>query len=348
MSPKVSIIVPVYNVEKYIAECVDPLIGQTYENTEIILVDDGSKDSSGKICDEYASNFPDKDIKVVHKENGGLVSAWKAGVEASTGDYLSFIDSDDWIDAEMIAEMAAQTTGSESEIISSDYVIEYSRGGSKNVYQRLLPGEYDRTKIESEVMSQLLGNEQRLIHVSRCMKLFSRKLFLDNIKYSDEKLRMGEDFIVTIPCLLDAERIYVMDHKAYYHYRYVNESMVHKYDPNLEANIKRLFSDANAMLENKSNNGSTIKGMRDVLKKGLNKEYVYHLILLLKNEARNPDKATYKANMQKIAQDEANKKLISDSKIEVSEKANKLVYFVLKHPTNMNCRILHMAMDLKK
>ena len=348
MNPKVSIIVPIYNVEKYLAECVDSLIGQTYENTEVILVDDGSKDSSGRICDEYTSEFPDKYIKVVHKENGGLVSAWKAGVEASTGEYLSFVDGDDWVDMNMIAEMTAKATGSEYEIISSDYVIEYSRGGGKSVYQRLTPGEYDRVKIEKEVIPHLLGNEQRLIHVSRCMKLFSRKLFLDNIKYSDEKLRMGEDFIVTIPCFLDAQRIYVMDHKAYYHYRYVNESMVHKYDPNLEANIERLFNDACVMLEDKSGKSNALKGMRAVLKEELDKEYIYHLMLLLKNEARNADKSAYIGNMQKIARNGANKKLISDLKIEIDEKANKLVYFVLQHPTNINCRMLHTAMDLKK
>ena len=87
---KISIIVPVYNAEKYLKKCVDSLTGQTYQNLEIILVDDGSSDNSGSLCDELAGK--DARIKVLHKENGGLISAWKAGVTESTGEYLNFVD----------------------------------------------------------------------------------------------------------------------------------------------------------------------------------------------------------------------------------------------------------------
>ena len=90
---KVSVIVPVYNAENYIKKCVDSLTNQTYRNLEIVLVDDGSKDGSGRLCDEFA--LKDARIKVIHKENGGLISAWKRGVAESNGDYLNFIDSDD-------------------------------------------------------------------------------------------------------------------------------------------------------------------------------------------------------------------------------------------------------------
>ena len=86
----VSVIIPVYNAEKYLEKAVMSVRNQTYENIEIILVDDGSGDNSGSLCDIYANE--DKRIRVIHKENGGLVSAWKAGVEASSGDYLSFMD----------------------------------------------------------------------------------------------------------------------------------------------------------------------------------------------------------------------------------------------------------------
>ena len=84
----VSIIVPVYGVEKFISKCLDSLLSQTYSELEIVLVDDGSKDNSGKICDEYAKK--DKRIKVIHKENGGVMSAWTEGVKASTGEYIAF------------------------------------------------------------------------------------------------------------------------------------------------------------------------------------------------------------------------------------------------------------------
>lgn len=99
MSDKISVIVPIYKVEKYLHRCVDSIINQTYTNLEIILVDDGSPDSCPKICDEYAKI--DDRVKVIHKENGGLSDARNAGLKIATGDYIAFVDSDDWIHKDM-------------------------------------------------------------------------------------------------------------------------------------------------------------------------------------------------------------------------------------------------------
>ena len=96
----ISIIIPVYNVEKYLKECVDSVRKQTYKNLEIILIDDGSKDNSGKLCDELAKE--DNRIKVIHKENGGLSDARNVGIENATGEYIQFIDSDDFVEKDMI------------------------------------------------------------------------------------------------------------------------------------------------------------------------------------------------------------------------------------------------------
>ena len=97
--PLVSVIVPVYKVEKYLDKCIESIVGQTYENLEIILVDDGSPDNCPTMCDEWAQK--DSRIKVIHKENGGLSSARNAGLDACTGDYIGFVDSDDWIEPDM-------------------------------------------------------------------------------------------------------------------------------------------------------------------------------------------------------------------------------------------------------
>ena len=101
--PKISIIVPVYNVEKYLRKCVDSILNQTFKDFELILVDDGSIDTSGKICDEY--NLKDNRIKVIHKENGGLSSARNAGLDIAQGEYIGFVDSDDWIELDMYEEL---------------------------------------------------------------------------------------------------------------------------------------------------------------------------------------------------------------------------------------------------
>lgn len=99
MNPLISVIVPIYNVEKYLVRCVDSIVNQTYKNLEIILVDDGSPDRCPQMCDDYAEK--DSRIKVVHKKNGGLSDARNAGMAVATGEYISFIDSDDWIETSM-------------------------------------------------------------------------------------------------------------------------------------------------------------------------------------------------------------------------------------------------------
>ena len=175
---RISIIVPVYNVRKYLKKCVDTLTGQTYKQLEILLVDDGSKDGSGILCDELAKT--DDRIRVIHKENGGLVSAWKCGVSKSSGEYLCFVDSDDWIDRTMIEEMSACLSGKGREIIASDYVIEREDGRSQYVWQKLPPGEYNRAEIQKKVIPNLLGRERRYVTISRCMKLIVRKLIDEN------------------------------------------------------------------------------------------------------------------------------------------------------------------------
>ena len=106
-SPRISVIVPVYNVEQYLPRCVESILAQTYENLEILLVDDGTKDNCGAICDAYARQ--DERVKVIHKENGGLSSARNAGIDVSTGEYFSFVDSDDWIEPDMYEKMMALT-----------------------------------------------------------------------------------------------------------------------------------------------------------------------------------------------------------------------------------------------
>ena len=101
--PKISVIVPVYKVEPYLRKCLDSIVGQTYQNLEIILVDDGSPDGCGAICDEYAAQ--DKRVRVIHKANGGVSSARNAGLTAATGEWIGWVDSDDWIEPDMYERM---------------------------------------------------------------------------------------------------------------------------------------------------------------------------------------------------------------------------------------------------
>ena len=116
LNPLISVVVPIYNVDKYLDRCVESIIKQTYTNLEIILVDDGSSDNSPQICDNW--NVKDKRIKVIHKENGGLSDARNVGLSFATGEIISFIDSDDWIEHEMFEKMLNRKKKDNSDIVS--------------------------------------------------------------------------------------------------------------------------------------------------------------------------------------------------------------------------------------
>ncbi len=332
----ISIVVPVYNTEKYLRNCVKTLTAQTYGNLEILLVNDGSTDKSGQLCNELA--YEDSRIKVIHKENGGLISAWKRGVEESRGDYLCFVDSDDWIELNMIEEMVKLLTGNEREIIASDYVIEREDGSSQWVWQQQRPGEYDRKGIEQKVIPNLLGKEHRYVCISRCMKLISRKLIEDNCKYSHPMITMGEDMTIMLPSLIDCNRLVIMDHKAYYHYLYVTSSMIHKYDPELYDNVKLLRKSIRQMIEDKF----TGKKREQMLERA-EQEHIFMLLMVLKNEARG-NASGYRKNILDICRQEEVKSLVRNRTVVVEEKSNKLLYLVLRYPNEITVRLLRLAM----
>lgn len=333
---KISVIVPVYNVEKYLERCVKSLREQTWENMEILLVDDGSKDQSGALCDRFAQE--DGRIRVIHKENGGLISTWKRGAEEATGEYLHFVDGDDWIDKETLAEMAVFLTGSKKEIISCDYVIERENGKKQYVWQQLLPGEYRGEKLKEAVIPQLLGNEERYVCLSRCMKLISRRLIAENMHYCDPAVKMGEDMTILLPALADCERLVVMDHRAYYHYRYLKSSMVHKYDDGLYENMQRLKKVVMRVIEEKF-----CSEQKEMMAGQAQKEYIFLMLLVLKNEARgNP--GGYRKNIAAICKEPELKKLVQQYPVAVHQRANRLLYAVLKHPNAAMISLLRVAM----
>ena len=333
---KISMIIPVYNAEQYLKKCVDSVRAQTYGKLEIMLVDDGSTDSSGELCDTYAEK--DERIRVVHKENGGLVSAWKAGVKECSGEYVSFLDSDDWINPEMLSEMSAYLTGNDREMVISDYIIERDGGSQEYVWQKLAPGEYGRKEIEEKIFPCLLGQEERYITISRCMKLISKRLISENGNYTDPAIIVGEDTTIMLPVLLDCQRIVAMDHKAYYHYLYVKESMVHKYNEKLTENIRKLIQTTDRILKDKFT-GDKLEEQ----KKHLDQESILWYFLVLKNEARgNP--SGYRRNILKLCRSEEIRDLVKRTEITVNQPANKLLYLVMKHPGEVTVRLLRLAM----
>lgn len=322
--PLVSIIIPVYNAESYLKECVDSVINQTYDNLDIVLVDDGSTDTSAKICDRYHRN--DERVQVIHKENGGLVSAWMRGVKEAKGEYVVFLDSDDWIDLFMIEDMVNQATGKGKEIVCGNYIIEKANQ-SISVKQSLDFGIYDRTKIEKKILPYLLGKEDRIIHYSRCMKLISKELILENMQYTDEKLVMGEDAGIMLPAIWDAEYIVVMEDAFYYHYRFVDASMVHKYNAGMYEKVELLYDTLRNTIQKKFADGK----QKELFLGNLKKEYQFLFFFVLKNELRGPGE-TYVDRIREMIQNANAQKGLDKITVEVNSRANRLLYFIMKHP----------------
>lgn len=333
---KISIIVPVYNVEKYLERCVNSILSQTYENIEIVLVNDGSPDNSPTMCDQYAK--VDERVKVIHKENGGLVSAWQAGVRASDGKYLCFVDSDDWVEPDMVSEMYAylsagnadsmEIPSDKKEIICCNFVIDRFTGddmssGQYKVtkhYHELKPGIYEGKQLETDIKDQLLGHENRLVSMSRCMKLFSRRLIEDNMKYCNPDITFGEDVNIVLPALLDCERLVIMEEALFYHYFYNYDSMVHKYDKKLYEGICTLRSVIKEIFEDKKRQNGEMQG---------DKEYIYLLMFALKNEIRGGRK-NYSVKVREICN--GNQDIVMTYPVIVGNKINRILYFLLKNP----------------
>lgn len=336
--PLISIIIPVYNVEQYLDECMVSVLNQTYTNIEIILVNDGSIDNSPAICDSYA--MEDTRVKVIHKENGGPMSACMAGVEAATGEYLAFIDSDDWIDLNMMEELVKETSDNPKEMICSNYVIEKANH-PVYVKQSLKPGVYDRKAIEAEIFPALLGNEERRIHGSRCMKLISRALVLENLAYTDINVSMGEDLFLIVLAVLDAHRIVTVEEGYYYHYRFLDSSLVHKYKPKMYQEIGILCDNLKKIISEKA----TKELHKKLLLQQITKEYIFLFFFVIKNELRGPWEGCI-SRIQKYVKEAKQKRRLTDIVVEVRGKANKLLYLIWKKPSVLRIVMVRWAIQI--
>lgn len=237
----ISIIVPVYNVEKYLEECISSIVNQTYKDIEIILVDDGSTDCSGVICDCWKEK--DVRIKVYHKTNGGLMSAWKYGVERANGEYIGFVDSDDWIDADMYETMVSYAERANSDLVCVSLQCNYRDGSIKRDLAYLKEGVYSKTEMLKDIFPRLLISKKihnRLISPNRVTKLFKRDKLLGIIDDCLDNVTIGEDLVTTFNYLQVCNSIYFIENYYPYHYRINVDSMIQKFDVNKYEKIKEL------------------------------------------------------------------------------------------------------------
>ena len=224
---RLSIVVPVYNVEPYLERCLESILSQTRLPDEIILVDDGSTDGSGKICDDYASRY--NMIKIVHKENGGLVSARKAGIRLAQGDYVSYVDSDDWIDCDMYRDLMLLAEAEGPDVITSGTIREYDYH-TFDEPESMEPGIYRGEKakwLKDHIIDLSFFKSNLSIHVYN--KLYRTEKCLYFQEKVPDRVNAGEDAALCYPLLFSCNS-FVVSGKNYYHYRIRSNSIMDKHD----------------------------------------------------------------------------------------------------------------------
>lgn len=221
----ISVIVPIYNVAAYLEKCISSIIGQTYDKLQIILVDDGSTDGSAQICDQYA--VMDSRVTVIHKKNEGLVRARKSGLTAATGEYICYVDGDDWIETDMIESLSLDMVEHEADLVVSNHYCDME-GYTQRVSCKLEPGVY---KTKDIIPFMLYAEEFYQFGISQFIwaKLFRKDILWDIQIQVDDQINCGEDVAVTYPYILQTQKVYISD-LAGYHYIQRTGSMMDCYD----------------------------------------------------------------------------------------------------------------------
>lgn len=245
--PKVSVIVPVYNVAPYLSQCLDSLVNQTYRNLEIIVVDDGSTDESGDICEQWKER--DNRIKLIHKANAGLGEARNTGLEHVTGEYVGFVDSDDYVDRTMYEKMVEAALKHDADVVQCNYNRFFNDGSVKK------KGDFDSERVfaggECRTLANALVNGHNglttgLLHAAVWVCLFRRGAI--NCRFISERIVGSEDIPFKASVFMEcAKVVFIPDHLCFYRYNDTSLTRVFRYDLftryiNLTDNLNAMFS----------------------------------------------------------------------------------------------------------
>lgn len=268
MGEKISVIVPVYNVEQYLERCVDSIINQTYTNLEIILVNDGSTDNSGKLCDELAKK--DERIRVIHKENGGLSDARNRGIDESESDLVGFIDSDDYIDSDMYEVLLKNLNDTDADLSMCALYDVYNNTPEVQVTNK------ETWELSSEQAIKMVM-EAKILSVTAVNKLYRKSLFTD-LKFEVGKI--AEDAFIMIKLLDKCEKIVATNEKKYYYVHRENSITTQKFSTKFLNVIEAYEQNSNIILEK-------YPKLKDVAQTRMNWAYFYVLDRLLLDDNYN-------------------------------------------------------------
>ena len=294
---KISIVVPVYNSAEYLPQCLDSLVNQTYPNIEIICVDDGSTDHSTEILENYS--LMSEKIKVIHQDNSGVSVARNRGMMEADGNWLMFVDSDDWIDLNTCEEMLNRAQIENAEVVMCSYVKEYSKLSHKvNVFdeQCLLKihkqgGVWVHRRLYGPIQEETSAPQDIDILIAPWMQLFRRDI-LKEVKFKDiNETGTFEDGLFQIDVYAQCTTFSYIDH-PFYHYRKTNSgSITTKYKPNLAESHEKIYDILEKQIQFNHYGEEYIQG--------LNNRIVFELIGIAVNEAHSDTRISEKARRMK-------------------------------------------------
>ena len=271
--PKISIIVPVYNVEQYLPMCIESILSQTFTDFELLLIDDGTPDSSGDICDEYARK--DSRIRVFHKDNGGVSSARNLGLDEMRGEWVTFVDADDWIGSSRFESVVKKISDKVNILVTS-----YTRCSQTNDL-KILPfdeGLYNAVQIREDILPHYLGRKtdelkMPILLASVCTCFFRREL-INEIRF--DKIKIMEDKLFFVESLLNSNHLYISNDTGYF-YRLNSVSACKSYNSTMFEDIE--------FTVNKLNNLLSEYNLLEQFKEQLNNTMFIYLYMICLNES---------------------------------------------------------------
>ena len=325
--PLISVIVPVYNVEKYLRRCLDSIVNQTYKNLEIILVDDGSVDNSGNICDEYA--VKDKRIQVIHKENGGLSSARNKGLDIINGEYVSFIDSDDYVDNSFIEKLYTICINNNVDIAQCDFS-EFGANGCDLQNDVIKNNKYTQNELQEKIYTKT-GYKSIVVW----NKLYKCYIYRD-LRFPFGKVH--EDEFTTYKAFFVCKTPIVITNEKLYYYRVNPDSIMRKKFNLNRLDVLEAFEERiNFFKEKKQENlsylaligySSILKEMYQKVKENIEEPAMY--LSAIKEKVRSTYKEIKKTDINRKGKKEREKELLK-TLIFLSSPS---IYFFLKKIIN--------------
>ncbi|MBO5359169.1 MAG: glycosyltransferase family 2 protein [Clostridia bacterium] len=323
--PKISVIVPVYNVEKYLKKCINSILKQSFIDFELILVDDGSPDKSGEICDNYAAK--DNRIKVIHKQNGGVSAARNDGIRAASGEYIMFVDSDDYIDSQMLESLLEKNICNADMVISSIKMVCKEKSYDFVMQER----EYSPKEL---IEDYCLENFPKICFCGPCCKLYKKSVLDANAIKFNEKMSLGEDTYFNLQYISVIKNIITTDEIHYFYMRDNEDSLFTKFRSNYYSDIRSVYVKTCDLIDELE--------CSDAAKENIIKNYANGLLSNVIKSVITAGKKESMDYMQKIVQDDCfNKNLQYYKKTdfryiaanEIQKKHYNLVYFfiVLKY-----------------